>query len=534
MTGRIGGGCPIDLARESRGDDGNEQRPSPIQHSGHRRRHPLLGVREEAQGKGHPHDAEQGDRHPVARFDGFPGSRHERQCCAADDQPEKREAIRANRPQYGLSRGTIVSAFDQLKSEGYVDGSVGSGTFVSKVLPDDLLRAARHPRAQAPASAKRKRQVSDYAQRLPPPFSVGAVRARAFRTDLPALDLFPTSLWAQLASRRLRRLSPSQLLGSEPPGYRPLRLAIADYLIASRGVKCDPEQILVVSGVQEALDLVARVVLNPGDRVCMENPGYQGAMAVFESVGAKVCSVLLDEQGMKVPRVADARLAYITPAHQFPLGTTMTLARRLALLDWARGSGALLFEDDYDSEYRYSGRPIPSLQGLDSAGQVLFCGTFNKVLFPSLRLAYLVVPADLVTPFTAAVSIMRRHAPLLDQLVLADFITEGHFGRHLRRMRQIYAERLAILMRSVRGRLAGLMEISDIEAGLQTVGWVDGFDAKEVAAAAERNGIEVTPLSRYIRGTCAREGLKLGFAAIDGREIRRGVRELEKVLESLR
>jgi GntR family transcriptional regulator/MocR family aminotransferase len=438
--------------------------------------------------------------------------------------------------QYGLSRGTIVSAFEQLKSEGYVDGSVGSGTYVSKVLPDELLKAARHAqrnvRPQAPVHGKAKRRVSDYAKRLTNISSFDASRARAFRTDLPALDLFPTTLWTQIATKRLRRLSVNVLRGSEPMGYRPLRNAIADYLTASRGVKCDPEQIAVVSGVLDALDLTARLILNPGDRVCVEDPGYQGAAHVFESVGAKVCAVSLDEQGMKVPRWRGARLVHITPAHQLPMGMTMTLARRLELLEWARSTGALIFEDDYDSEYRYSGRPVPSLQGLDASGQVLFFGTFNKVLFPSLRLGYLVIPPDLVSHFAAAISLTRRHAPLLDQVVLCDFITEGHFGRHLRRMRQIYSERLAVLMESARGRLAGLLEISDVEAGLQTAAWLrDGIDGESATKAAAARGVEVTPLSRHSRRKMAREGLQLGFAAVDAAEIRRGVRELAIALE---
>ncbi|HEV7239368.1 MAG TPA: PLP-dependent aminotransferase family protein [Thermoanaerobaculia bacterium] len=434
--------------------------------------------------------------------------------------------------QYGLSRGTIVSAFEQLKSEGYVEGSVGSGTYVSKVLPDHLLEAARASRARAATRVKPKRRISEYAARLDPFSGFDNRRARAFRTDLPALDLFPTTLWTQISARRLRRLSTRFLLGCEPLGHRPLRNAVADYLTTSRGVKCEPEQVAIVSGVLEALDLVARLFLNPNDRVCIEDPGYQGAAILFEGVGAKVFAVPLDEEGMKLPRVKDARLVYITPAHQFPVGTTMTLARRLELLEWARKSGALIFEDDYDSEYRYSGRPVPALQGLDPSGQVLFFGTFSKVLFPALRLGYLVLPRDLVSYFESAIAITRRHAPLVDQAVLCDFITEGHFARHLRRMRQIYAERLSVLLESARERLAGLLDISDVEAGLQTAGWLrDGINGESAAKAAAERGVEVTPLSRYSRGAMSREGLQLGFAAVDAGEIRRGVRELAIVLE---
>ncbi|HYR27123.1 MAG TPA: PLP-dependent aminotransferase family protein, partial [Thermoanaerobaculia bacterium] len=359
---------------------------------------------------------------------------------------------------------------------------------------------------------------------------------RAFRTDMPALDLFPTTLWTQLASRRLRRLSARILLGTEPLGYPPLRQAIADYLTVSRGVKCEPAQIAIVSGVQDALDLAARLLLDPGDRVCMEEPGYQGAAQIFESIGARVTPVALDAEGMRVPnaRLRGTRLAYITPAHQFPLGVTMSLARRLALLEWARKAGALIFEDDYDSEYRYSGRPVPSLQGLDAGGQVLFFGTFSKVLFPSLRIGYLVLPHDLVPQFTAAIAMTRRHAPLLDQTVLCDFIADGHFGRHLRRMRQIYAERLAVLMESARTRLDGLLELSDVEAGLQTSGWLTrGITGVAAAKAAAARDVDVVPLSRHARLPMEREGLQLGFAAVDAREIRRGVRELAIALESL-
>jgi GntR family transcriptional regulator/MocR family aminotransferase len=436
--------------------------------------------------------------------------------------------------QYGLSRGTIVSAFEQLQAEGYVEGTVGSGTYVSKVLPDDLLRAP-HPGARVTPSSG-KRVLSDYAERLKFVSDGDLRRAVAFRTDLQALELFPTQLWAQIASRRLRRLSASQLLGTEAMGYRPLRVAINDYLTASRGVKCDVEQIAIVSGVQDALDLVARIVLDPGDRVCMENPGYQGAATVFESVGGKVVPVPLDDEGMQVPpkRLRNVRLAYVTPAHQFPIGMTMTLGRRLELLEWARANGAMIFEDDYDSEYRYTGRPVPSLQGLDTSGNVLFFGTFNKVLFPSLRLGYLVLPPDLAPHFAAAIALTRRHAPLADQIILTDFMTEGHFGRHLRRMRRVYSERLGVLLEAAQEELAGMLEISPIEAGLQTVGWLAGGITGEAAEkAAAKRGVEVTPLSRRSRTPLERDGLQLGFASVDEKEIRRGVRELAIALRSI-
>jgi GntR family transcriptional regulator/MocR family aminotransferase len=436
--------------------------------------------------------------------------------------------------QYRLSRGTIVHAFEQLKSEGYLQGSIGSGTYVSKILPDALLQVARQPGPQPSARGKQRRRTSRYAQQVHQ-FSAFELRpSRAFRANLPALDLFPTTLWAQIAARRLRRASANFLLGCDSLGYQPLRDAVAAYLSGSRGVQCVPEQIAIVSGVQEALDLGARIFLNAGDRVCMEDPGYPGAALVFEAHGAKIALLPVDRDGMKLPGAAlrGSRLVYVTPGHQFPLGITMSLPRRLALLEWARKSCALIFEDDYDSEYRYSGRPVPALQSLDRHGLVLFAGSFSKVLFPSLRLGYLVIPPDLISCFAAAKSVTTRHAPVLEQAILCDFIAEGHFARHLRRMREIYAERLSVLLESAKQSLAGLLEISQVEAGLQTVGFLrHGLDAESAANRAAACNVEVIPLSRYHRGRRAQQALQLGFAAIDTREIRRGVRDLARTLE---
>jgi GntR family transcriptional regulator / MocR family aminotransferase len=438
--------------------------------------------------------------------------------------------------QYGLSRGTVISAFEELKSEGYLNGSRGSGTYVSSVLPENLLQVESKPRQRLPVSKPRPLRLSSYGLRVQPFPNLKSRPTRAFRANLPALDLFPTGIWTRLAERRLRQLSIPQLLGCDTMGYLPLRVAVADYLNTSRGTRCNPEQVMIVSGMQEALDLAGRLILNPGDQACVEDPGYPGAAMAFEGLGAKICAAPVDSEGMELPgqRARKAKLVYVTPGHQFPVGMTMSLARRLQLLEWARRSRALIFEDDYDSEFRYAGRPIPALQGLDRHGVVLFAGSFSKVLFPSLRLGYLVLPPDLVDSFAAAKSLLNRHAAPFEQTVLCDFITEGHFGRHLRRMREVYAERLLVLMESARRRLAGLLELSTVEAGLQTVGWLrQGIDSAAAWRAAKARKVEVIPLGIYSRVTMPREGLQLGFAAVNGQEIKRGVHQLAIALEEL-
>jgi GntR family transcriptional regulator / MocR family aminotransferase len=475
-------------------------------------------------------------------------------------------ATRELAAQYGLSRPTIVTAFDQLRSEGYVEGKIGSGTYVSQTLPEELLQV---PRAKQLETARgRKIVLSLYARRLQEiradfekqlPRGLNPARndqhreprgtraivplrgarprpARAFRGGEPALDVFPAELWAQVATRRLRRVSTNLLAGGEALGYRPLREAVAEYLNTSRGVKCSAEQVLIISGVQEALDRAAHLVLDPGDPVWMEEPGYPGAAATFYAVGARICPVAIDSEGLDLNdgqrRWPTPRLVYVTPAHQFPLGVNMSLPRRLSLLEWARRSRTVIFEDDYDSEYRYSGRPVPALQGLDRAGVVIFAGSFTNVLFPGLRLGYVVVPENMVEVFAAAESVSTHHPPLIDQAILCDFIREGHFARHVRRMRELYAERLAVLVEAAHARLQGLLEIADVEAGLRTVGWLQGgISAEHAARAAAEREVEVSPLSRYAYGRTRRNGLVLGFAAVNSRELRRGVEELARALE---
>lgn len=436
--------------------------------------------------------------------------------------------------RYELSRGTIVNAFELLKSEGYLQSSVGSGTFVSPVLPDDLLTGQR--KGGEPAGVRaRARRFSGYGKRVAYDPNFEPQPVRAFRANLPAVDLFPMKLWAAIAARRMRGSAADLLIGCDPIGYRPLREAVADYLNAWRGVKCTPDEVLILSGVQEAIDLTARVLLNPGDRACIEDPGYQAAATVFEACGAHVVPVPVDEEGLQVREdlLHAARLVYVTPAHQAPLGMTMSLRRRLALLEWAERNDALILEDDYDSEYRYSSRPVPALQGIDRGGNVIFAGSFNKVLFPALRLGYVVAPQDVLARLEAAKSITTRHTQLIDQMVLGDFIVQGHFARHVRRMREVYAERLSVLLESVRKELDGMMHISDVEAGLQTAAWLrPGIDARALEERARAHGIHVSALSKFARRPLVKDGLQLGFAAVGAADIRRGVRALASVLDS--
>jgi GntR family transcriptional regulator/MocR family aminotransferase len=439
--------------------------------------------------------------------------------------------------QFDLSRGTVVDAIEQLGFEGYLEGVVGSGTFVTTSLPDELLQLKPLPgHVQAQTSPPRRR-LSNFARRAQPYMMFDPRVPRAFRTNLPALSLFPTELWTQVTARRLRRAPATLFLGCETFGYRPLRSTICDYLCNSRGVSCTPDQVVITSGIQESLDLVTRVFVNPGETVYMEEPGYPGAAQVFEAAGAALKRSPVDNEGLEIPPGGfhDGSLIYITPGHQFPLGVTMSIRRRLELLDSASRSNCLILEDDYDSEFRYSGHPVPSLQGLDQRGIVLFGGSFSKMLFPSIRVGFLVVPSDLVDRVEAVKSLTNRYAPVIDQAILNDFIAEGHFGRHIRRMRQVYGERLSVLLDLAQKELAGELEVSPVQAGLQTVGWIKSrFNSTRLAKEAEQRNIELSPLSRYGTSEYLRKGISMGFASIEPTEIRRGIKELAAIVEKLR
>jgi GntR family transcriptional regulator/MocR family aminotransferase len=425
--------------------------------------------------------------------------------------------------QYNVSRGTAVTAFEQLQAEGYLVGKVGAGTWVNERLPEHFLDTKM---AQAPT------------KKLPGPVPVWAISrpARPFRPYEPALSEFPIEIWARVAGRRLRRATAALLAADDLRGYGPLREALAGYLGSSRGVNCSPDQIVIVSGVQQGLDLLARFLVKPGEAVWMEDPGYFGATAAFRNAGARIIPVPVDEHGLMVSKgkqlCSQAKAAYLTPAHQFPLGMTMPLVRRAAVLAWAREARAFLIEDDYDSEYRFEGLPVPALQGLDQSGSVILLGTFNKVLFPSLRLGYMVLPASMVDGFLAFRLGTDIHPSGLDQSILCDFIVEGHFGRHIRRMRALYAKRLVALQHGARRYLAGMLDVSPIQAGLNTVGFLrDGITSRQAEAAALAHGVEAIALSRFALKRTDLQALLFGFAAFDEREIHRGIVNLAAALE---
>lgn len=433
--------------------------------------------------------------------------------------------------QHGLSRGTVVSVFERLQSEGYVSCRVGSGTWVKCVasLDSTRLKSSRPP-------VYIRRLISSYARPKPFVGIVAGERDRPFRMRDPALADFPAELWGSLAAKRARTFRSWLQTEDDGRGYRPLREAITHYLGSSRGVRCSPDQVIIVSGVQQALDLLARVLLKRDDPVWMEDPGYFGANMAFRNAGAKIIPVPVDGEGLSVSagvRVCpQAKGAYVTPAHQFPLGMTMSIERRLSILKWASRASAFVIEDDYDSEYRFAGQPVPAMQSLDRNSSVILVGSFSKLLFPSLRLGYAVLPPSLADYFLAFRSRTDFRNLHLDQAVLCDFIADGHLGRHLRRMRELYASRLATLLETGRQYLSGLLSISDVKAGLYTVGWLkNGMTSRQAERAAAAHGVEAYALDRYTLRQPDPKGVLLGFASFDDAAIRRGLIQLAAALD---
>ncbi|MCY1518948.1 HTH-type transcriptional regulatory protein GabR [compost metagenome] len=404
--------------------------------------------------------------------------------------------------ELGVARGTVEAAYSQLAGEGYFCAQGQAGTVVSPSLPVQRpVRAGSRPVADAPALA---------GPTAPPPLQLG----------IPALDAFPRKLWARLMARRARAMGAADLFYGDPAGHAPLREAIAAYLRVSRGVACQPAQVFVTGGYRASLALVARTLLAKDDRVWIEDPGYAPTRDVLHSAGHRVVPVPVDDEGLVVARGVrrspKARMAVVTPSHQAPLGVSMSLARRLQLLDWASRAKAWIVEDDYDGEYRYAGAPLPALKSLDGHDRVLYAGSFSKVLYPGLALGYLVVPESLRERFEGAARIASNGCPQITQATVADFMRDGHFSRHLKKMRLLYARRRALLVEALHKAFGDGVRIDLQAGGMHLIARFEGHRDSDVVLArrAQAAGLNCQPLSA--RGTTAVEsqGLLMGFTNV--------------------
>jgi GntR family transcriptional regulator / MocR family aminotransferase len=436
-----------------------------------------------------------------------------------------------------ISRIPVLTAYAQLLAEGYFEARVGAGTFVCSSLPDQPPPEVRGEKQSMPAQSVTRR-IAQRALRLPPYGFVPWLRGLgAFNLSQAAYDQFPFQIWSSLVMRYCRSLHASDLHYPGPLGTEGLRAAICAYLRTARAVRCDPQQVMVVCGSQQALEISARVLLDSRDAAWVEEPGYWLTRHVLTLAGCRLVPIPVDGEGLDVAMgmklCGKARAVFVAPSHQYPLGATMSASRRLQLLHWAERSRAWIVEDDYDSEYRYGSMPIASLQGLDHNSRVIYVGTFSKTLFPSLRLGYVVVPTDLIDRFAAIRHAMDLGSPHLYQAVLTDFIQEGHYARHIRRMRLLYNERRCALVNALREEFGNALTVLGSEAGMHLlVTLPEGFRDVEIAQHAAREKLWLTPLSPCYLRKAARQGLILGFGSTSAAEMPRAVRRLKEVLRA--
>jgi GntR family transcriptional regulator/MocR family aminotransferase len=435
---------------------------------------------------------------------------------------------RALAARLGIARNSVVAAYEQLLAEGFIEGRVGAGSYVSRDMPEALELPPPPAAAPPPMPVPALR----YPTALP---HAGQYGTAPFNTGRCTLDDRTLQVWRSLTMRHLQTPDPSLLGYADPRGSLALRQAITRYLRAARAVRCEPEQVVVTAGAQQAIDLMLRVLLEAGDPVWLEDPCYPAVRAALAAARARIIPVPVDAQGLEVAAgiatSPDARLAYVTPSSQYPLGMVLSMARRLELLAWARRAGAWVLEDDYDSEFRYAGRPLASLQGIDDGGRVIYIGTFSKVLFPGLRLGYAVVPPELLDAVLSARLLTDWHPAALQEAVVTDFLEEGHFAQHLRRMRQHYRLARDELVAALRDHLPDALEVEVPEQGMKLLARLrPGLVDSEVAAAAARRGIVARPVSPMFLAAPPVQGLMLGFSGHEPGALRWAARELAEAL----
>jgi GntR family transcriptional regulator / MocR family aminotransferase len=440
----------------------------------------------------------------------------------------------------GISRSTVTQSYEQLLSEGYLKTIIGSGTYVCPQLSDDLLHS--HPIKNINKNTHPEVKLSRYAETLFKIESVPRVNESkleiSFRYGRPNFNKFPIKLWQKLISKYCNSSLDWLDYSIEPLGYQPLREAIVSYISRVRAVNCQPEQVLITNGTQQALDLIMRLLIEPGDVIALEEPGYISARLIFQTHGAKLLPISVDNSGLIVHKLTNSpdkniRLVYITPSHQFPTGSILSLSRRLELLSFATQTGSIIIEDDYDSEYRYGDRPIPALQGLDNSDSVLYIGTFSKVLFPSLRIGYLVIPKNLVPIFARAKWLSDRHLPILEQQVLAEFITEGHLERHIRKMRSHYDSCRQVLVKALKSHFGDCIEILGEKAGLHImVRLQTNMSDDEIIQRAAKVGVGITSASiQYINPNYSGEFI-FGYGELNEQQLVEGVHRLAQVIKA--
>lgn len=450
---------------------------------------------------------------------------------------DRMPATRTLALEIGVSRTTVIDAIDRLVSEGLLESRVGAGTYVSEALAGQgrLSDVAQGPEGKIAAprlSRTTERAASSFAPRSRLPH-----HSTPFITALPALDAFPMAQWARLSARHWRKERDHIGGYGEPFGYGRLREAIAQQLNAARGIKCDPEQIFVVNGAQHAFATIGLMLVNPGEAIWLENPGALGARNAFLACDARLVPVDIDAEGFCVEdalaKEPDFRLAFVTPSHQQPLGSVMSLSRRLALLQAAKDADAMIVEDDYDGEFYYGEQPPPTLKSIDTQERVIYVGTFSKSLFPSLRLGYILSPKGLVESFERIFTTWQSGVPTFNQAIVADFMDEGFFATHVRTMRQIYKERYEALFEAA-GAIRDWVDIRPTKSGFHTPGFLKGaFGETEVVEGAAAAGIRTAPLGRYAIAPFAKKGLVFGFGSTPPEDIRSGMETLGRVMSRL-
>ncbi|MBL8892751.1 MAG: PLP-dependent aminotransferase family protein [Planctomycetaceae bacterium] len=452
--------------------------------------------------------------------------------------------------QLSVSRTTVINAFEQLVAEGYLASVVGQGTHVSLRLPEESLMARIQRGDQATTRDRAKESKPSELQGKTAVTSLSAFGQsldeidinnlsfsqdlKPFRAGVPALDEFPIDVWSRIVRNCWRTVNRQDLSYGDAVGWKPLRHAIASYLRGFRGVRCTDEQVMIVNGTQQAFDIINRLVLAEGDQVLFESPGYSRAKLAFQVAGAPLVYVPVDKHGLDISKAgaasSAAKLVYVTPSHQEPMGVTMPIERRMQLIEWANQNRAWIVEDDYDSEFRYAHRPIPALQGLDTGNRTIYVGSFSKVVFPSLGMGYVVVPQTLLDGFQKALALVGRPPAKIDQIVLTEFMEEGHFARHLRRMRTVHESRRSALVDMLNEHLSHALQIVGADAGLHCTAILnDRWNDKSIAVQAAERGIVLRPLSAFLESDQPsefRNGLIFGFACSTPSQIRGAIRKL--------